>query len=95
MNQPYECHITLSCNSKEEATRLQDFLLYETVKGWDYSCIHGDPYFGDFILHYATAHYSDQSLAILETQSMVALLQQNEFIVMRSKVEHVIYDVRY
>ena len=69
--------------------------------GWTFSCIDGDPVYGDKILCYATNHFSSEDVAkslVVSAVNELNLLKCHGFSdldVMRAKIEEVVFDVRY
>lgn len=86
----YECHVTMRANrsAAEEAVR-------KLGHGWTFSCIEGDPLFGDVVLCYATNHFTEDEDAVLRVSWAAYELQSLGINVIRAKVEQVIFDHRY
>ncbi len=87
----YEAHITLEKIDRE--------IEEETIKelGWKFSCIDGDPLLGKKPFSYATKHFSPrlrQSKVINEIESIADSLASLGFIVLRSKLELVLWDTK-
>ena len=90
MHKDFECHITLRDNATaaKEAVR-------KLGGGWKFSCIDGDPLFGEEVLCYATNHFAWQTDAYQGIDQAVYELKTLGMTVIRSKIEHVIEDIRY
>ena len=79
----YELHITLT-----KAVELE---------GWKSSAIDGDPLLGDGVKHYLTTYTSDEETARKKLWNGLWELADRglRLTVLRAKIEHIIYDVRF
>lgn len=87
----YECHVTMH----GDPTHIK-----RTVEGlgWKYSAIDGDIVLGDGVKCYSTAHFNADKFPKHEVTHFVRLhaeqLKRHDIVVIRQKVEHVVYDER-
>jgi hypothetical protein len=91
MKQYYECHITIS------GTHRADVQLSVEDIGWIFSEIDGDPDLGSGVKQYATKHFNvrkKRENVIAELSTAADALRSYGCIVLREKVELVIYDKR-
>lgn len=90
MKNYYECHITMLGDPETIKP------LVERV-GWKFSCINGDPVLGDGVKCYATMLYSKlhgDNWVQMQLLSTAAMLAKSGALILRRKVELVIYDDR-
>lgn len=91
MNPYYECHITI----KGDRNVIKP--LVEITPGWKFSCIDGDPAFGEVVLCYAAAHFNgsfDHTEVVREMHKVADSLKSMGLNVAREKVEFIVYDSR-
>lgn len=91
----FECHITIAIPEEQQSHWIIEGLKVrvEAVK-WSFSCIEGDPQLGERTHCYATNYYPDQDTAIEMTKAVAGVLRDKGMNVVRTKVEHVVYDSR-
>ena len=84
----FECHITTTVTSAEEAERLAKLF------GWKTSEIKRDPLLGDASHFYLTRH--DRSYRRIETDMklLAADLRAVGCVVLREKIELIVYDTK-
>jgi hypothetical protein len=87
MSEHYECHITLQnvVGAKEAIEKM----------GWKFSKIDGDPVLGVGVKSYATKHFPKSigaGMAVSYVRDAATKLLDDGLIVLREKVEVVIYD---
>lgn len=86
MNQYIEAHITFYSTTKID------------VSGWTYSCIDGDPTLGKGVKSYLTRHFNKNTNIqdIIKEMDQISyfLHRQHSLLVIRKKVELVVYDER-
>lgn len=88
----FECHITVKV-AREHADILQRWV--ESIPGWSFSSIAGDPLLGKETFCYATAHFTDPMEAMTQTTAASEALSQETWLkVVRRKVEIVMFDER-
>lgn len=83
----YECHVTFTTPTG----------LDPGIRGWKFSRIDGDPVLGRGVKSYLTRQFKDSRPlreVIDEVEFTAAMLRDSgpEFVVLRTKVEHVCYD---
>jgi len=88
MESDYECHITIET---ENASALREAI---EKMHWHFSMIAGDPVLGPGVRCFATEHFQDPGMAIGMTNLAATLLEFEGFVIIRKKVEHVIFDIR-
>lgn len=83
----YECHVTFL---------YPGYMDPKLFFGWKFSQINGDPVLGDGIKSYLTKHFNDKTNSlesvINEVEHIATSLKIVGFKVLRTKVEHVVYD---
>lgn len=83
----FECHVT----TQVAYANLIDFL----PEGWETSEIKRDPALGDKSYFYLTRHHVNEDELQDLMQDMVRELYQRRIPVLRAKIKHITYDVRY
>lgn len=87
----YECHITVLGTPESIQPNVESL-------GWTFSCINGDPDLGTEVKCYATRHYNcSKSLVVVKAEVLgtTGLLRDMGCKVLRSKIEKVLYDMRW
>lgn len=84
----YECHITVAVRDAGAAQRLAD--LY----GWKTSEIKRDPVLGDDSYFYLTQHSTKREDIFSRMHTMNFDLDEAGVPVIRSKIEHIVYDTK-
>ena len=89
----FECHVTIKTDDLHKEL-LQAII--ESVGGWSFSSIAGDPLLGKDTFCYATAHFDDPMEALVQTTAVSEALAKASvwFHVIRRKIELVISDER-
>lgn len=87
----FECHITVDCPSNK-VPELR--LCIEGTSDWTFSCISGDPVFGDKVFCYATAHFANLEWAMIRTNTLSHALLNFGFNPIRRKIEQTMSDER-
>jgi hypothetical protein len=85
----YEIHITCYQNQEAIAELVANELHWKTSK------IAGDPVLGKDTYFYLTTHTATEKLAYERLGDCEIELNANNVVVVRSKIEHIIYDKRY
>ena len=85
-----ESHVTVKCPEK----RIEELRGLIECVDWSFSEITGDPLLGTPTFCYATTHFTDLAKAIGDTAAMAVALEIADFLVVRMKVEAVMWDKR-
>lgn len=85
----YESHITI-----ELKDAIPWGIAVAQAQKWKTSQIDGDPLLGDKVYFYLTAHDSDYHRLFDRMKETVEALESNNVVVLREKIEHIIYDTK-
>lgn len=91
MKDCFECHITMRGKPDDIRPKVEK-------EQWSFSCIDGDPLLGAGVKCYATNHFPKEmsvDAVIKELKNTVKSLQNEGVIVIRMKIELIIYDKTY
>jgi len=86
----YEFHITMIGDPTTIKKHVED-------AGWKFSAIDGDPSLGDGVKCYATSHMNSKKSAeqaLEHLQNTAGVLRSKGCVIVREKIELVIYDTR-
>lgn len=91
----FEAHITVSANDVGHPAQMRSIL--DNQPGWKFSMIDGDPVLGAGTKCYATKQFpstrSPKSI-LTEIDDVADVLTRGSLMVVRRKIEHVIFDDR-
>lgn len=93
MKRYYECHVTFLL--PPIVPPIGGWTNHFTFPGWKFSSIDGDPVLGSGVKSYLTRQMKESQgldFAIASVESVAANLREQGFQVLRTKVEHVVYD---
>lgn len=84
----FEIHITLGNDFRPDSAILKHF------NTWKYSCIDGDPLLGKGKKHYLTTHRKTRPNAVAAITTMVDILEEYSYKILRVKIEAIVYDTK-
>lgn len=96
MKRYYECHITIHLPVGDSFTRTYVAREVHNI-GWTFSAIDGDPDLGSGVKAYATKHFNARRTCegvVKDLEESAAKLASWGCMILRKKVEFVMYDVR-
>ena len=86
----FECHITV----ENDLGRKVFYQLLAEQCGWKTSCIDGDPLLGKGLHFYFTRHDKNYEDMFINIEKLAGLLELDKVVIIRKKIEHIMYDTK-
>lgn len=88
----FEVHVT--CNRHDDLRAQQAVSAFPNLKDFHFSAIDGDPQLGKKAHCYFTCHKTNYITAYHQMKMCVAALNHAEVVVLREKIEMIMYDTK-